>query len=132
MFEKATRQKVRFDTEKGSISTEDLWDLPLRSKSSFDLDSIAIRLHKQLKETDEISFVNTPVESKRTAINLKFDIVRHVIEVKLEEEKKRETAASTKAQKEYLLKILDEKQNEELKGKSTEEIKAELAKLEAQ
>ena len=51
MFEKASRAKIRFETSKGSLTVEDLWDLPLTSNTGkADLDDIARGLHSQLKE----------------------------------------------------------------------------------
>ncbi|RKZ35289.1 MAG: hypothetical protein DRQ49_19675, partial [Gammaproteobacteria bacterium] len=57
LFERASKQKLRFNTAKGTIDTEDLWDLPLQSKKNISLDLIAISLSKAVKESSEESFV---------------------------------------------------------------------------
>lgn len=44
MFEKASRIKLRYSTNRGVLSVEDLWDLSLEQ-----LDPIAINLNKSLK-----------------------------------------------------------------------------------
>ena len=44
MFEKASRIKLRYSTNRGVLSVEDLWDLSLEQ-----LDPIAINLSKRLK-----------------------------------------------------------------------------------
>jgi hypothetical protein len=43
LFERATRLKLRFSTNKNEITVEDLWELPLQSKTGFDLDNVAKR-----------------------------------------------------------------------------------------
>ena len=71
LFEKANKLKVRFETNKGNVTTEDLWDMPLVSTTGFSLDAIAISLNRKLKETEEESFVakrsksNTLLELKK-------------------------------------------------------------------
>ena len=57
-FEKASRIRLRFDTPQGSLTVEDLWQLPLTSRTGrANLDDIAKSLNRQLKETAEESFV---------------------------------------------------------------------------
>lgn len=84
MFEKALRQKFRFETEKGMLTVENLWDLPLTSTSTrpaVNLDDIARGLHRQLKNGDDVSFVCKNRKSDQTIQN-KFDIVIHIINTK--------------------------------------------------
>lgn len=128
IFEFASRNKLRFQTAQGYISAEELWDLPLSSKTGrANLDAVAISLHAKL-QTPQISFVQ-----KETATNqaeqVAFDIVKHVIDVRLTEAAAKADADSRKERKQQLLALLAEKQTEELRGKSSEEIQALIAAL---
>lgn len=120
MFDQATRLKLRFETPRGLISVEDLWDLPLTGATS--LDAIAIKLHKQLRDTAvETSFVN-PAEAKDKTLQLRFDIVKHILDVRIKERDEAALTREKKAKKQQLLEILARKQTSELEGKTTEEL----------
>ena len=84
IFEAATRSHLRFDTVRGGITTEDVWDLPLTSKTEMSLDAIGKIVIRSLKASEEESLV---VKSSvaNTTLNLKLNIIKHIIEVKLEE-----------------------------------------------
>lgn len=70
IFERAARLKLRFETKKGQLSAEDLWDLPLSSTTErTNLNSIAISLHQKLKDTP-ISFVDAVPSGDRAATQL--------------------------------------------------------------
>lgn len=129
LFILASRSKLRFATTVGQqISAEDLWDLPLSSKGP-NLDDIAKSLYKQLKEADgEVSFVKPAVKST-TEIQAKFDIVKHVIEVKMAERDVRQAAELKSATKQKIAGMIAEKQDQDLAGKSIEELTALLNSL---
>lgn len=124
MFEKASRLKVRFTSKKGSITTEDLWDLPLT-----DLDQIAKGLNKELKEQEEESFIVTRKKSN-VELEVKFEVVKHVITVKLAESEARSKQAAIKAHKQKIMEIIEAKKDQALGAKSIEELQAELRALE--
>lgn len=124
MFDKATRLKLRFTTSKGEASVEDLWDLPLTSERGHpNLDAIAISLNKQLKDADTVSFV-MPSKTQDEVTRLKFDIVRHVIEVRLAENAEKAKERERAATKDKILEIIAHKQDESLRNKSIEELQA--------
>jgi len=123
MFEKATRMKLRFTTEKGYVSVEDIWDMPLTQ-----LDELAKSLNKKLKESAEESFIKVKSNDDKV-IALEFEIVKHVISVKLDETDKAIKARANKEQRDRLLNKLAEKQDAELDDLSTEEIKKMIKKL---
>ena len=59
LFEIATRAKFRFDSLKGALTVEQLWELPLQSRTGVDLDTVAKGINASLKEVAEESFVPT-------------------------------------------------------------------------
>ncbi len=129
MFEKATRQKLRFPSSKGFLSVEDLWDLPLQSKSGFDLDSVARAVNATLKQTQEESFVTPVLTQPAKDAELQMAVVKHIIAVRLAENADAVQAVKRKQEREVLLGILDRKQNAALEALSPEEIQARLAAL---
>ena len=121
MFEQATRLKLRFKSNNGNISTEDLWDLPLSQ-----LDDIAKGLRKELRDTED-SFIE---EKKSNAqLELRFEVVKHVITTKLAERDAKAKAKEVAARRQVLLEALEGKQQEALKNMSVEDIQKELATL---
>lgn len=107
MFEKAVRLKVRWDY-KGLCSVEDLWDLTVQ-----ELDTIFKGLNARLKEQEEESLLEERSPMKE-ALQLKVDIIKHIVEVKLAEQKAKEDEAKNKARKQKLLEVIAEKQDAEL------------------
>lgn len=123
IFEKATRQKLRFTTAKGNITTEDLWDLSLQ-----DLDSVARGVNKRVKESQEESFITTQSSGDRKA-SLALEVLKSIINTKLEDKKRSELKAARKEKESRILSIIAEKQDEALANKSIKALEAELAKI---
>jgi hypothetical protein len=121
MFQKASRKKLRFETPLGFLSVEDLWDLPLQSGKA-NLDDIAKALFRRVKDQDTVSFV---VKSKTQddTLQLKFDIVKYIIDVRLAEAEVAETAKVNKEKKQQILAIIAAKENESLMGTSLDELR---------
>jgi hypothetical protein len=130
IFEYATRNKLRFASPRGELSVEQLWDIPLRSKDDFNLNTIAKTANKALKDISEESFVETKKTAEHTRREMVLEVVKYVIDVKLEEEKAAETRAARKQEKEKLLGILAEKQAGKLSELSEKELQKRIAALE--
>jgi len=129
MFDIATRKKFRFDTVKGFLTVEDLWDLPLSSTTGkTNLDDIARGLHKQLKNGDDVSFVHADKKSDEI-VQLKFDIVKHIIDVKLAENAAEKIARDNATKKQRLLEIIADREDDQLKSLSIDELKKAVAAL---
>lgn len=129
IFEQAVRAKLRFSTSRGMVTTEDLWDLALSSSTGKpNLDDVAREIHRQLKEAEEISFVK-PASASNAGVRLAFDVVKHVIGVKLAEREAAKQAADKAEQKQKIMGIIAQKQEEALSSKSLEELTAMVAAL---
>lgn len=128
MFEQAARLKLRFETPKGLLSAEDLWDLPLTSVRGVNLNDIAKGLNRELKNTDDEDFVNKPAIGN-TILKLRFDIVKHVIDVRLAENEAARLVAEKREKKARLTELIAQKQDEQLAQKSVEELQAMVESL---
>ena len=124
MYKKALRTKLRFSTTKGKLTTEDLFDLSLT-----DLNNLAIALDKKLSETPRKSFISD-ITPDTQEDELRFNIVKDVITLKLAERNAAQNAKAKAAEKDQLLDILHRKKNEALENLSVAEIEAKLASLE--
>ena len=129
LFETAVFNKITFASSKGDLTLYELVDLPLTSPRGLpNLDDIAKGLRKELQEAEDESFV-VKASKANTLLQLKFDIVKHVITVRLAENEAKENARANAAQKQVLLEIRDKKQNEALASLSVEELDAKIAAL---
>lgn len=129
MFERATRTKLRFPSSHGLLSVEDLWTLNLKNARGPSLNEVAQLCDQALKQEPATkSFVddNPDVDP---ALQLRMDIVLHIIDIKKSEAAARETANAKAAQKQKLLGLLDQAQNAELAKKTPEELRAMLDAL---
>jgi hypothetical protein len=124
IFEKASRKKVRFNSNVGELTVEQLWDLSLTR-----LDKIARDVNTNLKEVTEESFINTRPHPSKAIFTLQLDILKYIISVKQEEKEVEKAKADRAAKREKLLEALATKENEELSSKSKEDILKELEEL---
>ena len=122
MFETATRKKFRFPF-RGMVSVEDLWDL-----SPENLDIVFKALNAQKKAVNEESLLNTATDED-VELNIKINIVKHIVSTKLAEAAAHKEARAKKEQKQKIMAILETKQNEALGNKSIEELQAMLESL---
>jgi len=124
LFEKATKEKDRWETSKGMLSAEDLWDLSLPS-----LDTIAKAVNKKLKEESEESFISAKTSSNET-LERKLNVLKHIIGVKLAEKEATKSRMERLAKIHQLKELAVTKANEQLASKSLEEIQKMIAELE--
>ena len=124
LFIVASRQKFRFPF-KGVATVEDLWNLDVR-----DLDTIFKALNSQKKQAQEESLLST--KSKEDAVlEAKIEIVKYIVATKLDEADQKRIRAEQREKKNRIAEILADKQDEELRGKSVEELQQMLGALDS-
>lgn len=130
LFVRAARKKYRFDSVRGELTAEQLWDLPLLARNGFDLDSVGLTVNLALKAMGEESFVEkaNPEQADATA---KLEIVKFVIATKQAEAKAAEQRAERTRQRRKILDAIAEQEDKELTSASKEELLKRLEALEA-
>jgi len=119
MYKEASKQKLRFSTTKGMLSVEQLWELSL-----MELDSLAMALEKEYKESGKKSFLAAK-SKKDKVLKMKFDLVIDILTAKVDENEEANTALGNKEYNDKIDQLIAEKKDDELKGKTV----AELEKL---
>lgn len=123
IFERAARAKLRFDY-RGKISVEDLFDLPLGT-----LDAIYSDLRAVQKASSEDSLLKKETKEGRV-LDLRIDLVKHVVTTKLQEDEARKTRASIKMQKDKIAGIIAKKKDEGLESMSIDDLQKAMKDLE--
>lgn len=122
MWIEALSKKLRFEY-KGQISIEDLFDLSLN-----ELDEIYRKLKKELdeyKQYSEDSLLNKDDEKDETSeeLQLKIDIVTAVFNHLKKQQEELQRKIALQNQRDKILGIIADKQDEELSNKSISELK---------
>lgn len=120
MYKQASKLKLRFQTTKGLLTVEQLWDLSLT-----ELDSLAVSLEETYKNSKGKSFLDKKTTRDKT-IKLQFDIALDILITKVEENEAENKKAENKEHNEKILSLIKEKQDGELKDKSIKELEKML------
>lgn len=126
IFAIATRKKLRFPVA-GSLSVEDVWDLPLKARreGQLNLDGLAFALNEVVEKQPRKSFVDdAPTTADNSDDALRLAIVLEIISVKKAELAAKENEAVRAGRANQLDELIARKQNQELEGKSLEELQA--------
>lgn len=128
LFASATRRKLRFDTQKGQLSTEELWDLSLKS-----LDNVAQTVDARLDDKKGKSFLTNP-DAKADAAKQddrdRLEILMFIIATKEADNKAAREAQSKQAQLALLRGLRDKKTMENLESQDLSEIERQIKELE--
>lgn len=117
MYKEALQKKLRFKTNKGMISTEDLFDLSLQN-----LNTLAIMLDKKVSEAPKKSFIEE-LPAEENDDELRFNIVKDVINIKLKAHKDNIDKAQVDARNKRIAELIAKKEDEALENKSIEELR---------
>ena len=116
-LEKGLRQGLRFKITNGLVGIEDLYTMNVQS-----LDKIAVTLNRELRGSED-SFLES---NKDESLKLRFEIVKHILDLKLAEAETAKTAKADAARRQVLLAALERKQSAKIDEMSEEELKAAL------
>jgi len=119
-FKEATKQKLRIQTNKGLLSTEQLWDLSLT-----ELDTLAVSLQEEHEKSGKKSFL-TKTSAKDKTAKLRFDVVLEVLNTKSTEAEAIAEAKEIKDHNAKIFALIAEKQDESLRGKSIKQLESLL------
>jgi|SRR5699024_1738852 len=123
LYEKALRSKYRFQTDKGYVNVEQLWDLNLEQ-----LDVIAQQVAEDLEKSSTKSFIKKKTTVSEELSN-KLEILKHLISTKLAEASEAEEREVRRQKVARIEEIIRQKKDEDLAGKSVEELTAMLDEL---
>lgn len=122
MYKEALRLKLRFSTDVGTLTTEQLWGLTLSQ-----LDKVAVELEENSTKNVRKSFISDVSEEDKIE-NLKFEIVLDILKTKLDVQRAQRDAIEAKAHNEKILNILSERKDRDLNKLSDEELEKMLIK----
>lgn len=129
IFEQASRKALRFQTVRGELTVEQLWQLNL-DKGEVNLYQLATELVADVnnKPQKELSFFKKKTNKNELA-ELKFAIIEHIVITKVSEIEENESAAVRKSEIDEIDRLISQKEAESKASMSLEELKKLKAKL---
>ena len=127
IFKKASKKKLRFNTNRGVLSVEQLWDLP-----KDEIRQLVIKSREAVKKSSgevndgELSFLDAPVKTKATDDELRFEILKDIYITKKSAEEKAQKKAEARANNKKILELIARKQDEALEKKSIKDLEKML------
>lgn len=114
LYKIATKENWTFQSTKGYLTVQQLWQLTLK-----DLDTIAVNLNTQFKQSKKKSFLdNEPDELSK----LQLDLVLDIMETKQSEKASIQAAHATASFNAKIDSLIARKQEEKLSSLSIEEL----------
>lgn len=122
MFKQASQLKLRFQTNVGLLSVEQLWDL---SQTQLANGIKAVKKVLKKNDDDELSFLE---DAKTVDVEnqLRFDILKDVYLSKKKAAEELRDAAAIKTHNQKILTLIAEKKDDSLKGMSIEDLEKML------
>ena len=120
-YKQASRLKLRFNTEKGPLKVEQLWDCP-RSVLGRTIQSINDILKEQTP-TGDLDFLNDGITTTVDPVNqLRFEILKDIYITKKEEAEALRDKEAIKQHNSKIDSIIARKEEEELENMSKEDL----------
>ena len=131
IFAYATRNKLRFETDKGNLTVEDIWDLPLTApEGQLSIDVVGKASAKAVKDNDgNEDFVVTERTKDESSLTIRLKILEYIRDHKVDYANRAEKAAMSKAKKQQILEVIKKKKDEDLESKGIDELEKMLDEL---
>lgn len=130
IYKFAAQNALRFPSKRGDLTAEQLFDLPLKSQTGFDLDTVARSINGRLKLVSEESFVeDTTADPSRQALAVALDVVKDVIATKQAENRAAADKARKAVERKKILDAIAAKKDQSLTAASMEDLEKQLAAL---
>lgn len=132
IYKFAAKNGLRFPSKRGDLTTEQLFQLPLKAQTGFDLDSVARGINAQLKGASEESFVeDNTTDPRKQSLVVALEIVKDVIKTKQEENRAALNRTQRAAERKKILDAMAAKKDQQLSQASVEELQKQLDALDA-
>lgn len=122
MYKKAAILKLRFQTPRGLLSVEQLFDLKMTELTKLCKEQLEVVKKSKGSDDEELSFLEGTGDGKDNIEILKFEILKDVYLTKKHQKEQDAEDVKKKEQLAQIDELIAEKQNEALKGKSVEEL----------
>ena len=130
IYKYAAQKGLRFPSDRGSLTVEQLFQLPLKAASNFDLDTVAKAINTKLKAVSEESFVEqTKPDPAREGLAVALEVVKDVIKTKQEENAAALNKIKKAAERKKILDAIGAKKDAALTAASLEDLEKQLAAL---
>lgn len=132
IYKFAARECLRFPSIKGLLTAEQLFQLPLKSQTGFDLDTVAKGINSGLKGAVEESFVeDTSNDPSIARQQIRLDIVKDVIATKQAENRAALDRIKKTGDRKKILDAIAAKKDEKLSQASLDDLEKQLAALDS-
>lgn len=128
-----TEEKWRFDSVRGPLSLEEVYDLPLTGNNGLNLDSVAITIYNKIKANEQttVSFVDETSKSSKENQRLEgqLELVKERIADVTARNKANEDMQAKAVEKAKIERLIAAKEQEALSNLDVDQLKEMLEKL---
>lgn len=126
-------EKWRFDSVRGPLSLEEVYDLPLTGNNGLNLDSVAIAIYNKIKANEQttVSFVDETSKSSKENQRLEgqLELVKERIADVTARNKANEDMQAKAVEKAKIERLIAAKEQEALSNLDVDQLKEMLEKL---